>query len=201
MNENKKGLKGEATKAKILQAARQVMAQKGFTRATTSEIAKAAGVAEGTIFRYFKTKKDILLSLIPREIIETLALIIEGNSKVWDEEFLTQLIKNRLQLIKENLDVIKILVYESQFNPELKEYFLQNVILKLSGMMENYFQQKINQGEFKPVNPKIATRTLVGMVGVFVMWKEFLKADKHDSFTEDQVVGEIVDIFLNGIKK
>ena len=42
---------------KILNAACLVFSQKGYSSATTSEIAKWAGVAEGTIFRYFKTKK------------------------------------------------------------------------------------------------------------------------------------------------
>ncbi len=45
---------------RILEAAIAVFSEKGFSAATTSEIAKNAGVAEGTIFRYFKTKKDIL---------------------------------------------------------------------------------------------------------------------------------------------
>ncbi|MHB8066249.1 MAG: TetR/AcrR family transcriptional regulator, partial [Ruminiclostridium sp.] len=45
---------------RILEAAIQISNEKGFSSATTSEIAKRAGVAEGTIFRYFKTKHDIL---------------------------------------------------------------------------------------------------------------------------------------------
>lgn len=45
---------------KIFKAAIDIFLQKGFSAATTKGIACAAGVAEGTIFRYYKTKKDIL---------------------------------------------------------------------------------------------------------------------------------------------
>jgi AcrR family transcriptional regulator len=44
----------------IFSAAVDIFSKKGFNAATTKDIAQAAGVAEGTIFRYYKTKKDIL---------------------------------------------------------------------------------------------------------------------------------------------
>jgi AcrR family transcriptional regulator len=52
----------------ILHAAIKVFSQKGFNGATTKEIAQEAGVAEGTIFRYFSTKKDILHQILMRTV-------------------------------------------------------------------------------------------------------------------------------------
>ncbi|HET7657090.1 MAG TPA: helix-turn-helix domain-containing protein, partial [Bacillales bacterium] len=49
---------------RILESATKVFAEKGFEKSRTADIAKAAGVAEGTIFRYFKSKKDLLLGLV-----------------------------------------------------------------------------------------------------------------------------------------
>ena len=48
----------------ILNAARQVFSKKGFAEATTAEIAKEARVSEGTIYNYFESKRDLLISLI-----------------------------------------------------------------------------------------------------------------------------------------
>ncbi|RPJ78250.1 MAG: TetR/AcrR family transcriptional regulator, partial [Deltaproteobacteria bacterium] len=45
---------------KILEAAIKVFAEQGFFRSTISQIAKEAGVADGTIYLYFKNKDDIL---------------------------------------------------------------------------------------------------------------------------------------------
>ena len=48
----------------ILGAALDVFAEKGFARATMDEIAEAAGITKGTIYLYFKSKKDLLLEVI-----------------------------------------------------------------------------------------------------------------------------------------
>src|SRR5688572_18005102 len=63
-NHNNEGRQRQEEKyERILQAALQVFAAKGFHEARISEIARAAGVADGTIYLYFKNKDDILLSL------------------------------------------------------------------------------------------------------------------------------------------
>ncbi len=47
---------------RILEAAVDMFGEKGYASTSTSEIAKRAGVAEGTIFRYYKTKKRFITS-------------------------------------------------------------------------------------------------------------------------------------------
>ncbi|HHT01453.1 MAG TPA: helix-turn-helix transcriptional regulator [Firmicutes bacterium] len=51
--------RGQETRERIVAAARQLFAQGGFDGTTTAAIAQAAGVAEGTIFRHFRTKAGI----------------------------------------------------------------------------------------------------------------------------------------------
>jgi AcrR family transcriptional regulator len=52
------------TRQQILDAAQQLIEKGGFTRLTTSEVAREAGCAEGTIFRYFKRKEDLSLAVV-----------------------------------------------------------------------------------------------------------------------------------------
>lgn len=56
------------TRQAILKAALELFSQKGFYQATTKEIARKAGVAEGTIFNYFPTKEDLALCFFDREL-------------------------------------------------------------------------------------------------------------------------------------
>ncbi len=58
----------ERTRRKILQAALWIFSNKGFYRATTKEISDKAGIAEGTLFNYFKTKEDLALYFFEQEI-------------------------------------------------------------------------------------------------------------------------------------
>src|SRR5260370_38849477 len=55
-----------ARRNQILDAATQVFAQKGFHRATIKEIARVAGIADGTIYTYFASKTDVLLGILNR---------------------------------------------------------------------------------------------------------------------------------------
>ncbi|PKM82688.1 MAG: hypothetical protein CVU89_04090 [Firmicutes bacterium HGW-Firmicutes-14] len=184
----------------IKDAAIRVFSKKGFNGATTKEIAREAGVAEGTIFRYFRTKKDILLSLAGPYIVESLKTTLINAAGKSDEAVLTSIIKNRLELIKENIDLARLLFTEAQFHPELRENFTENVVMRAAGVLEKYIDERISSGDFKAVDPRIASRALIGMVGAFVLWKEFLLGDKYISFDEDELIKQLVDIYLTGIR-
>ena len=56
--------RGEATRARVLEAAEQVFGDKGYHGASVTEITRAAGVAQGTFYLYFRGKKEIFLDLV-----------------------------------------------------------------------------------------------------------------------------------------
>ncbi len=183
----------------ILDAAVKVFSQKGFSGATTKEIAKEAGVAEGTIFRYFKTKKEILLGLVGPYIAQSLAETIDETSDKSDRIVLKAVIKNRLELIKKNIDLVRLLITEAQFHSDLREQFTEKIVLRSAGLLEAFIARKVQSGEYRNIDPRIASRALAGMVAIFVLWKEFLFGDKYIAFDEEEVIETVVDIFLNGI--
>src|SRR5690349_9412182 len=57
----------ERTKERILAAALQLFREKGLEETTTKEVSKKAGIAEGTLFNYFKTKEDLALYFFQKE--------------------------------------------------------------------------------------------------------------------------------------
>src|SRR5690625_6761270 len=94
----------------ILAAATELFAEKGFAATSTSEIARKAGVAEGTIFRHYKTKKELLLSIVGPIMAKFIApFIIDDFKKVLDqhyeyyEDFLKAVIENRRQFLEDNM--------------------------------------------------------------------------------------------------
>jgi AcrR family transcriptional regulator len=192
--------KSEKTRQKILDAALKLFSAKSFNGTTTKEIAAAAGVAEGTIFRYFETKKDILLSLAGPIVIESLNDFFQQLKGADDETFLRALLKNRLQLVIENIELIRVVIYESQFHPEIRDGLVKDIILKAAGMLEQYLNLKIAAGDYRAVNPQVAARSLAGMLGIFIAWRGFLQGDKFIKFNDDEVIEEIVKIFLYGVK-
>src|SRR5438067_11627162 len=77
----------EGKRERILDAAVRVFAAEGFYNAKVSQIAQAAGVADGTIYLYFKSKDDLLISLFEdrmERINENLRQAIAGESNAID---------------------------------------------------------------------------------------------------------------------
>lgn len=191
----------KSTRERIFDAALKIFSQKGYNGATTSEIAREAGVAEGTIFRYFPTKKDLLFSVVNPIVVDSLKNVIADYRDRPPREMLEAVLHNRLDIINRNIELVKILVSEAQFQPELREKFLTKVILPAASLMQEYFREQEQKGVLRDVNTEISIRVLVGMVAVFVVWKNVFEGEEYVRFTDDEVVSAIVDIFLNGMLK
>lgn len=118
----------------IVRAAIELFSSKGYAASSTNEIAKKAGVAEGTIFRHYKTKKDLLLAIVAPTIAKIVGpLVLKDFNKVIEapyatfEDFLRAVIRNRLSFVKHNLPILKILIQEIPFHDDLRNTFKQHV--------------------------------------------------------------------------
>jgi AcrR family transcriptional regulator len=121
--------------SRIFEAAIELFAEKGYSASSTSEIAQRAGVAEGTIFRHYKTKKDLLLSIVAPGMVRLITpFVLREFRDVFKtdydnvEQFLRAMIENRIAFVEKNRSLFKILLQELPFHPELQEQF-QRIVL------------------------------------------------------------------------
>jgi len=118
----------------IIRAAVELFSEKGYAATSTREIANRAGVAEGTIFKQYPTKKDLMLWITGR-IIRTalLPLISSGISELLEkpyssrEEFLAAFLQNRIDLMQEGIPLLKIIFQEMPFQPEIRAMMIKQV--------------------------------------------------------------------------
>ncbi len=98
-------------KDNILEVAASLFAQKGFSATSTSAIAKEAGVAEGLIFHYFNTKKDILLHIL-KEMTSSYLEGSRANTKnsTTGLEALKTLINFHFEFGSDNLNALVVLI-------------------------------------------------------------------------------------------
>jgi len=96
-----------------MDAAIKVFAERGFHTATVAEIARSAGVADGTIYLYFKSKDDLLLRLFDEKMTELLA---EARAALAAERTaparLRRFIQLHLSLVERNPDLAAVLIVE-----------------------------------------------------------------------------------------
>lgn len=139
---------------KIIVSAIESFAEKGYSATSTSEIAKKAGVAEGTIFRHYKTKKDLLLAIVAPVMAKFVApFIIKDLQKVlhkdYDhfEDFLKAMLENRRDFLIKNLPTLKILMQEIPFHPELRELFKEHIAVKIYAQFEKVVKHYQARGQ------------------------------------------------------
>ncbi len=152
-------------RAQILEAATRVFAEKGFHRATTKDIARAAGIAEGTIYTYFASKADLLLGILSRlnETEQRAEHFTAGLE--WDfRAFLVTYLYQRLATMWPNAEVFRAVLPELLVNLDLREKYFQQVIEPTILVAEQYFQIQIEQGQMRAVNVPLTVRAIAGMV-------------------------------------
>jgi TetR/AcrR family fatty acid metabolism transcriptional regulator len=108
---------------RILLAAERIFARHGFFAAKVSDVAKEAGVADGTIYLYFKSKDDLLISLFERrmqEVNETLRAAIADQPPA---DQLRAFVRTYLQLVHDEPAAAEVLTIElRQSSKFMKEY-------------------------------------------------------------------------------
>lgn len=191
---------------KILEAAIEIFAEKGFVSTSTNEIAKKANVAEGTIFRYFKTKKDLLKSIIKPTLVKTIAPFeMDRFSKTvfhmeyeTFEDFLNVLIKNRMEFAKKNTAVIKIIIQEIPFQNEMQEELKKLFKEKIYPKVEVVLQSFIDKGQIKDMPIHTMLRLIISNVAGLVMSSILLGNTQF--WNEEQEVQRTIIFIKQGLQ-
>ena len=195
-----------AKQKQILLAAIEVFANKGYAGASTSEIAKKAGVAEGTIFRHYKTKKELLLSIVVPVMTKLVApFFIKDVRKVLDqdypsyEDFLRALIENRIMFVQKYFPIVKIFLQEIPFHDELKDLFQNYVVEHVYERLKEIVTHFQKKGEIIDLPPQSIIRQTVASIAGMLITHLILVPDSD--WKSEQTVEETIQMLLNGIRK
>ncbi|QTC40616.1 TetR/AcrR family transcriptional regulator [Bacillus sp. V3] len=191
---------------KIVEAAIEMFAEKGYASTSTSQIAKKAGVAEGTIFRHYKTKKDLLLSIVSPTMAKLIApFVIRDINKVLDakyeryEDFLKAMILNRQEFLKDNMTVFKILIQEIPFHPELKEQFKVHIARKIFEKFTSLVDHYKEKGQIIDLpSPAVVRFSATSIFGLLLVRYVFLPEEDWDDEKEIEMT---VQMIMNGVGK
>ncbi len=169
----------------IKEAALPIFAAKGFKATTNRDIAKAANIAPGLIYWYFKSKEDLFLAILDESDIEQrLKLPLETMIDIPPNKLLPLLARGLYLILRENtyLNIMRIVVAESMRSPESQERFnrlFQDVLEPLTG----YFTAQINQGILREGDPRAMAVFFLNSMVTMVMWPDDAKheeTEQHD---------------------
>jgi len=181
-------------RTEIAQIASRLFFEKGFSETSVREIAEAAGVGKSTLYDYFSTKDDILLTYFENEI-QTITQIAEGINqlKLPAYEKLSQLMQAHLAYLLANKQFylrltveMQRLSLESQQRMQVSRHGYQDLICRL-------IESGIQEGSFRPVDPYLVMRIILASLTPVVF-------STRPSASPEQMLATALDIILKGIQ-
>lgn len=189
-----------ARKNQILDAAAAVFAEKGFHPTTTKDIAKRAGIAEGTIYNYFESKTALLLGIFERM---RASVIHENMPPLPDDLDLRTFIQAVMipplaALQQDNFALFRIVVSEMLVNEEMQRLFYEQVWKPTLAMAEAYFEKQGAQHGLAPDEARLVIRGISGMVLGLML--EYIMGDPDVIEGWDRLPNLLADLMTNGLK-
>jgi AcrR family transcriptional regulator len=189
----------EDTRSKILQAALQLFARRGYDGTTTKDLAKSAGVAEGTFFRHFANKKAILIEVATAGWVDILTDLLTELSEMGSYKAVSQVMRRRMMNLRKNSDLLRVCFIEAQYHPELKESIQTEVINKMTDVAEAFFETAMNKGIYRQMNPKIVAKVFLGIFAIAGFSDETIIDPNASPQAMQEMAEGISDIFLRGV--
>lgn len=151
----------QARREQILTAAAQVFSRTGYSRATTKQIAAAAGISEGLVYTYFKSKAELLVAMLNQLTRSSSADLPE------DTSLLTAVTAQVTQtLIRPRVDnaMFAAVIAEVLVNPELRQSYREQRLFTSMDQFKDFLQNRIKGGEIPGQDTDTAARACFALL-------------------------------------
>lgn len=181
--------------AEIVAAAIRLFQQKGYHATSMQDIADAVGLQKGSLYHYIAGKEDLLVVIIHDAIAQYNARLAEVKAMDLPVRRRLELaLRNHLQGIADNLGMLTIFLRESYaLNPE-QQTMLAGESHKYNQMFEELYREGIARGELREMDPKLATRMVLGACNWFYRWYR-----PEGPRSMDELITMFTDLVFNGI--
>lgn len=182
----------------------RVFADKGYSAATTKDVAHDAGVTPGLIYHYFEDKRALLAAVFaertPVGIAEDL-LAADGMDDLDPRVLLPLLVTKLLERLEsaENACAFHLLMGEALRDPEMRTLFnvrIANVVDALAG----YLRHQMERGRLRQLNPTLVAQLLLGSLMSCVIRRALTHDPALSAYTREQIAATAVDMVLGGLE-
>src|SRR5213594_1836609 len=181
----------------ILRAATRVFARNGYFNSKVADIARAAGVADGTVYLYFKSKEEILHSIFDQNMAEAIAAggqLIENLDD--PREKLRQIAKLHLERLGADRDLAVVFQVELRGSTKFMEEFSAAGFAEYLALLRRTFEEGQRAGVFrKELNAKVAAKILFGALDE--MATNWIISKRR--YQLEPMAEIVMDVFLNGV--
>jgi AcrR family transcriptional regulator len=190
-----------SSRDRILAAARELFAARGFKRTTTASIARRAGLNEALIFRHFPAKEDLFTAILRDKLEdERLARIIDA------AECRSIPVEDALRVVAERFaeafdPIFLRLYYHSALEDHtLADAFYDQFVSRVMALVEQLIVRGIKEERFRNVDVRVAARAFTGMLRSYFLTNELFP--RHALRGDPKEISlDFCDLFLNGVTR
>ena len=195
----------DARPTELAAAALDLFVEKGFAATRLEDVAARAGVSKGTLYLYFDSKEALFKEVVRASIVPALAdaeqrlSAFEGSSA----ELLQSLVQRWWSVVDGSPigGIPKLMFAEARNFPALAQFYHDEVIVRGKALFGRVIARGIERGEFRSIDVKRATESLIGAMLFQVLWKHSFAAHSSESFTPKTTLSVVLDIFIEGLRK
>ena len=185
------------TRDDILDAAAQVIRQKGFHGASMADIAEAVNLQKASLYHHVASKQEILLELLDRGLdllIEQVSVI--AAQPLPPDEKLRQMVQVYLRLLAENGDLSAVLLFEHRsLEHDQHVRHIPNRD-RFESLWREAIEEGVRAGQFTCSDVSLAARALMGILNWTLTWYH-----PDGPLSIDQISNQYTNLLLNGLLK
>lgn len=188
-----------ARRNQILDSAAVVFAEKGFHPTTIRDIARHAGIADGTIYNYFQSKPALLMGIFERMRLAVIQDVVlpDLNSMGIHVFIRTFLYHPLMALRRDNFALFRIVISEMMVNEELRTLYNEQIMQPTIAAAEMVLQQQSTALNLTPERIGLMVRAISGMIlGLMI---EYVMGDTVLETQWEQMPDSLTDFVLYGI--
>lgn len=199
----RKRFSGEERRNQLLRTAVGLFSQRGFEGTTTKSIAAAAGVSEAIIFRHFKSKEELYMSILDYKALE-------AGLKEWEEQLREY--ARRLDDDALILSLVKKILLENRRDRQFQRLMFQSALsghslpkvmiqrfLPLRRFLRDYIAMRQKQDAFKKFDPEVAVHAILSMPSYYGIGKNLFGVDEL-KMSEREMASSFTKFLLDGLQ-
>jgi len=189
----------ERRRREIVTAAAQVFAEKGYAHTTTRDLAEAADMAEGTLYNYFESKRDILLAILNEMCVPIDALLQNARTLTTRDDFVG-VVENGLDIFVSQIDFTRALLTEIWVDDVIMDDLVIGRLQYIGQGIKGFINKRIEMGNFRPIDPEAATSMILGGFVALIMPVLRGKQPVPTPEARHQLAQTAVDLLFDGLR-
>lgn len=195
--------RAEARPDEVLDAALDLFIEQGFAQTRVDDIARRAGISKGAVYLYFESKEKILEGLVRRAVVPIATSALEFLNDVESDPRLviTMVLKMAAHRLSDPkmIAIPKLVMREVLSFPELAQMYRREVLDRVIPVVEQLIARGIDRGYFRPVDPHLTIRSVVGPLMLHLVMAEVFGITPKGGLHLDQLIDNHLTVLFDGL--